>query len=200
MFRKISLLVAALLAGASAPARADLIDFESLPAGNTSNPLTINGVTFFTSNGFNVIAALPNQVICASVTSDNFASCPLPLDVMLGQRVRDLSFDFVGNNSLTVGADVGDVAVFGGLSGQTLLGTVNLIVQDNQAFTLDTVSLAAFSQVSRLVITTDDFGGLGYDNFRFTIDVPEPATWAMMIAGFGLTGAAARRRPRMARA
>jgi hypothetical protein len=25
--------------------------------------------------------------------------------------------------------------------------------------------------------------------------VPEPATWAMMIAGFGMTGAALRRRP-----
>ncbi len=29
--------------------------------------------------------------------------------------------------------------------------------------------------------------------------VPEPATWAMMIAGFGLVGVAARRRDRMAR-
>jgi hypothetical protein len=31
-----------------------------------------------------------------------------------------------------------------------------------------------------------------------TAPVPEPATWAMMIGGFGLLGAAARRRRRIA--
>lgn len=42
---------------------------------------------------------------------------------------------------------------------------------------------------------------LGYDTFRFgpsttTAGAPEPTTWAMMIAGLGLVGAAARRRGR----
>ncbi len=41
----------------------------------------------------------------------------------------------------------------------------------------------------------------GIDNIAFSIDpavgaaVPEPATWAMMLAGFGLVGGAMRRRP-----
>ena len=42
---------------------------------------------------------------------------------------------------------------------------------------------------------------VGLDNIRFDVRaidsgsaVPEPATWAMMIAGFGLVGAAMRRR------
>ena len=46
-----------------------------------------------------------------------------------------------------------------------------------------------------------DFGGgadaTGYDNITFgsaAPGVPEPASWAMLIAGFGLVGAAARRR------
>lgn len=30
--------------------------------------------------------------------------------------------------------------------------------------------------------------------FAGNMDVPEPGTWAMLIAGFGLVGAAARRR------
>jgi hypothetical protein len=38
-------------------------------------------------------------------------------------------------------------------------------------------------------------GGLGIiDNFSVAGAVPEPANWAMLIAGFGLVGAAARRR------
>ncbi|MBZ4119981.1 PEPxxWA-CTERM sorting domain-containing protein, partial [Escherichia fergusonii] len=49
------------------------------------------------------------------------------------------------------------------------------------------------------------FGGTGFleqsnvyaDNFTYEgRGVPEPATWAMMIAGFGLAGAAARSRRR----
>jgi hypothetical protein len=34
----------------------------------------------------------------------------------------------------------------------------------------------------------------GWDNVTLTAAVPEPASWAMLIIGFGLTGAAARRR------
>lgn len=41
----------------------------------------------------------------------------------------------------------------------------------------------------------NSFGGAGTLTYVFEPrDVPEPATWAMMIAGFGLVGAAARRR------
>jgi hypothetical protein len=57
-----------------------------------------------------------------------------------------------------------------------------------------------------LVIDLTGLGGvsddIGMDNIRFgqrleTVGaVPEPASWAMMIAGFGLTGGAMRRRPR----
>ena len=48
-----------------------------------------------------------------------------------------------------------------------------------------------------------NFGGTagqtGFDNITFGSDtptpgIPEPASWAMLIAGFGLTGAIARRR------
>ena len=49
-----------------------------------------------------------------------------------------------------------------------------------------------------------DYDGLYYDDstgVNFTISsVPEPATWSMMIIGFGLAGAAMRRRAGLARA
>jgi hypothetical protein len=42
-----------------------------------------------------------------------------------------------------------------------------------------------------------DLEAVGFANFRLAANaVPEPASWAMMIAGFGLAGAAARRRTR----
>ncbi len=59
------------------------------------------------------------------------------------------------------------------------------------------------NNISRIVITDGDDNdifpdaNLGYDSFRFQIAqaaVPEPATWALMIVGFGVTGRALRRR------
>ncbi len=194
MTRFRSMITVAVCLMASAPALADTVDFNSLPTGNTFNPLTINGATFFTNNGFNYIASVGTNALCPSITSANPADCSRTLEVLLGQQASDLSFGFVANNTQTIGADVGDVAIFSGPFGSNLLGIVNMIVTDNGGFTLDTVALTGFSGVTRLVITPDDFGGLLYDDFSFQLAVPEPATWAMMIAGFGLAGIALRKR------
>ncbi len=48
------------------------------------------------------------------------------------------------------------------------------------------IRLDVFANVNRVFTSGDALGGVGA--------VPEPASWAMMIAGFGLVGAAARRR------
>ncbi len=59
--------------------------------------------------------------------------------------------------------------------------------------------------IAGVSVFTTDPGGLGYDNLVYdaplvtTGGVPEPGVWALMIAGFGLAGAALRRR-RMAAA
>jgi hypothetical protein len=41
-------------------------------------------------------------------------------------------------------------------------------------------------------------GSFEFDNLAFTASVPEPATWAMMLLGFGMVGAVARRRGKAA--
>ncbi len=60
----------------------------------------------------------------------------------------------------------------------------------------------AYSGITSLVLSSDDIYGLAYDDFHFDLadngggtpgGVPEPASWALMILGFGLAGAALRR-------
>lgn len=60
-----------------------------------------------------------------------------------------------------------------------------------------------FNDIYGISIDNDDTNGIGFDNLKFDVRsvggaVPEPATWLMMIAGFGLVGAAMRRRQKAA--
>lgn len=60
-----------------------------------------------------------------------------------------------------------------------------------------------FNDIYGISIDNNDAAGIGFDNLKFDVRsvggaVPEPATWLMMIAGFGLMGAAMRRRQRAA--
>lgn len=63
-------------------------------------------------------------------------------------------------------------------------------LSSNVFFTFQAYSLAG--SVSRLTFQKVDSASLLPSLTSFA-EVPEPATWAMMIAGFGLVGAAARR-------
>ncbi len=200
MLRKLLLATAATLAFAASPASAALVDFEGLSVGDNPNPLTISGATFETLGGFNYIASAGGtQSLCTSTSAASPANCSNDLSVIFDSAVSDISFTFGGNNITTVGADIGDVQIF---SGATLLGVVDVIVADADIFgTFDLVSLAGFGDVTSLLISSTDAGGVLYDDFSFTpgAAVPEPATWAMMILGFGLAGGAfRRRRPQLA--
>jgi hypothetical protein len=183
--------------GASA-ALANVIDFDSLPAGDAANPLVLPGATFTTAGGFNFI--IGGNQLCPSPNSGSGADCSLDLQVDFDAPSSGISFTYLYNNDHNVGDDIGDVKVF---AGATLLGTADVLVADTDPFTKDLVDLSAFGGVTRLVISSTDFGGVGYDDFTFTSGVvrggvPEPAAWAMMIAGFGLTGAMLRSRRRFA--
>lgn len=182
------------LALVSAPAAAQTVDFESSPLGNNPNPLTIANATFTTSGGFNVLTNFNSTALCPSTSASSSADCSALLEVLFAGNASAISFTFAANNTTSLGSDIGDVSIF---SGATLLGTVDVLVLDGSAFTNDAVSLTGFSNVTRIVITSTDFGGVVYDDFTFSLNaVPEPSTWAMMLIGFGGIGYSMRRRRR----
>lgn len=86
-------------------------------------------------------------------------------------------------------------------SGGNLQGAAN-----NAAINATVLAPRLGIQLNSLVLNGRLFGGAAGTNFQFVsnarinqppnVSVPEPATWAMMIAGFGMIGFATRRRPR----
>lgn len=183
--------VATMMALSGGAANADIVDFAGL-AGAQANPLSLPGATFTTLGGFNFIAF---EGLCASIAAGNPANCSRELDVVFDTSSSGVSFTFWGNNNITVGADVGDVSIF---SGVTLLGLVDLIVLDtiSNSGSRDLVALTGYTGITRLRISSTDLGGVVYDDFAFSASnaVPEPASWAMLLIGFSGLGAVFRRR------
>jgi hypothetical protein len=110
--------------------------------------------------------------------------------------VSDISFGLYtggGQNSVTINAyDAGGVQL------QSLVG----VMANQGRFDIQTLSASGVAKID--IIGGFNFGSTtvrlyGIDNLNFTVDpivtpVPEAATWAMLLLGFGMTGAAVRGR------
>lgn len=144
----------------------------------------------------------------------NFANEPSPSTIMFfldaNQAVLNVTSGFTtGFSFWYTSSTAAAVTVYDGLNGTgNVLGVINLSAQYNDncvgdpngAFCNWTAGGVTFAGTAYSI----DFGGTanqtGYDNITFGSDtpgggtVPEPATWAMMILGFGLVGASMRRR------
>ena len=88
--------------------------------------------------------------------------------------------------------------IFSGVDGTgTLLGSLTGLLGDTNAFQLQNIR---FTGIGRSVTFVGPDATLGVDDFNFTLagggggGVPEPATWAMMLIGFGIVGGAVRGR------
>lgn len=158
------------------PATLALVDADAGGGGNFGNEPSPNTIMFFLDAN-NAILNAP----------DGF----------------DTGFSFYYTSSTAA-----TVTVYDGLDGTgNVLGTIDLEAQYTDNCTGDptgtfcnwTAIGVAFDGIAMSI----DFGGTanqtGYDNITFGADtpggaVPEPTTWAMMIAGLGLVGASMRRR------
>lgn len=125
----------------------------------------------------------------------------------------DTGFSFVYSDPFAVGSTV---SIFDGLDGlgallasATLPGTPNGVCDTSISFGANYCPFAAFSLAfsgtGRSVVFGGPTNAQVFDDFTFgstTVGgmVPEPASWAMLIAGFGLIGATMRRRRSIAAA
>ena len=170
----------ALLGATTANAATVLFDFDSLTVGNSVG--VYNGATFtdfLVQNGFGQTSAPNFSYNTANTAGFDFAS------------------GFTAFSFTTGVFTASTVSVYSGLGGLgTLLGSV--VVSDPPASpTAFAPFSVSFTGTGKSVVVTSIAGSFGWDDLRLEVAgsaVPEPRSWTMLIAGFGLVGAAARRR------
>ena len=185
------------------------LDFEGIP---NSSPVG----TYYAAGGYVFSPATLALVDADAGGSGNFANEPSPNTIMFfldsNSALLDVAAGFdTGFSFYYTSSTSAPVNVWSGLGGTgTLLATLNLSAQYNAGCTGDpSGDFCNFSPIGVTFVGTAhsiDFGGTagftGYDNITFGSStpgnpggtVPEPATWALMITGFGLVGSALRRR------
>ncbi len=181
---------AVMFAGFASSAQAVTIDFTALAAG-TAVTNQFPGVTVSLSGGVADGPAIVTNVFDGGLALTNSTTSYYPtaytVNFAFSDAVSDISFVF--NN-------YGDAngSFFSAFSGATLVSTGGLDTIPNY-FTVD----VAGSGITSLSINNGNSTQwqIGIRSLSFTPvagAVPEPATWAMMIGGMALVGAAMRRR------
>ncbi|MBI5790619.1 MAG: PEP-CTERM sorting domain-containing protein [Rhodocyclales bacterium] len=202
---KLNAIAAVIALAACQTAQATTITFDEFAATNNNSPLTTLyaglGVTFGTDNsgtfggigqgdpgnwslfGTNGTAFLGNNGV------NNFNS--YDTTIFFSSAVSNVSFDVSRSNGSTAGQSMTAYAY----QGATLLGSqsVNLgAINSWSTFSF------AMGGIDKLVLdgSQGGFSPYGVDNLQFNsaAPVPEPETYAMMLAGLGLLGVVARRR------
>ena len=196
----VTALAAAAMAG-SAHASLTTITFNGLaPAGSYASfghgPLVLSGVTF-TSPSF--MYAVDPKYYSSSYAGGDFFDSNFPpsglnvVTAVLPKPATTVGFDFGGlfGGPVTVSVMLSNGDMFTDTTTRSIVGTNSL------AFTEFTAA-TPFTSVEISMPDLPNYNAL--DNFTFgSVSVPEPASWTMMLLGFGLVGAIIRRRsPKLA--
>lgn len=173
---------AAVLAGASAGASAVQQDLGPIP---TSTPTTFSNIVAPTTTGF-------SDIFTFTMAEPNFGTGATVVDVPLSFGSGAFSFDTVLATMSLVSAGA-DGAVGGG--DDTVLRSVVLPSDGNSDNNLSLSWDAPISGMHYLNVTGVTGGTEGgiYSG-AIAAAVPEPETYAMLLAGLGLMGAVVRRR------
>jgi hypothetical protein len=201
-----AILVAAALA-LPAAAQAAVVTFDATPSGAAAEGFSATGepgITFFgvvpgnlQVGNFGSQSGNSQALAAFNDTNGNF------IRGVMGTASNAISMDF-GNDDAAF-SNPGDLATLTLFNGATQVGQVTVALNRDDVMN-QTISFSGATFTSWTFAYTDaagnPFTGGGQanvglieiiDNINYRA-VPEPATWAMMIAGFGLAGAAMRRR------
>ncbi len=202
--------LAAVAAITAAPAFAETVDFEAGPFGGQAEGFSAVGhsnLKFFSANGNGLQTSNfgsqgdGNSLAVFSDADGNF------LKGTFSGTTTSLALDF-GNDDPNF-TNPGDLATLTLFNGASLVSTVTVVLNRddimNQTISYSGSAFDNFSFAYTDAAGSPFTGGGGVntglieivDNITYGAvggTIPEPASWAMMIAGFGLVGGALRRR------
>jgi choice-of-anchor C domain-containing protein len=166
--------------------------FTTLGAGNTDlTGWSIGG------GGIDWIGAYwqaSNGVRSLDMTAITAGSISQTLSTVIGQRYV-VTFDLAGNPDPNGGPTLKSLDVtVNGLDLVNYTFDTTGFSTSNMGWESKSYSFVATSTSSTLAFTSNNGLASGPALDNVAVAVPEAATWAMMIAGFGLVGAASRRR------
>jgi hypothetical protein len=205
MISKTILFAAALALPAAA--QAAVVTFDSTPSGGAAEGFSATGepgITFFGAvpgnldvGNFGSQSGNSQALAAYNDTNGNF------IRGVMASKSTAISMEF-GNDDAAF-TNVGDLATLTLFDGAAQVGQVTVVLNRNDVMD-QTIAYAgvafdswtfAYTNAAGNPFTGGGQANVGLieiiDNINYRA-VPEPATWAMMIAGFGLAGAAMRRR------
>ena len=204
MFFNKSLICVALAASAFAAQASNLVangSFEQVSATNTQTASSWNNYSSIIGwTGGPAGIEVRDNVAGTAQNGSNYVELDTSRNSSMYQDITgyglyNLSFWFSAREGVAAGSN-GLGFTFGGLSGQVLtttagapVGTGNVWQQYTGLVRLNGTETLLFYASGR----SDSVGG-SLDNVSVTTAVPEPESYALMLAGLGLMGAIARRR------
>jgi hypothetical protein len=188
------------IACASAPATATVITFDEFAPQNTNGAIPTNqysylGVTIQATDDGSTWGGLtngdPGNWDLQGTNGANFSGFngnSSTMSLLFASTITNISLDASRANGSVDGA----ITLFGYLN-------VSLTATNSVTFgavnSWSTLGLTGLFDRVTITGTGTDYHPFGIDNLNFTVGgaVPEPATWAMMLLGFGGIGMAMRR-------
>ena len=193
--KKYLLAATAIVAGlGSVPSYAAVITFDEPGIGST-----VDG--FYNGGGGPNLGADFQAGDWAVITGFGQTSQPNFSYSISGTGYVNIANGFINSFGFNYGAFTGTTAtVFDGLNGSGIaLGSIFLGANNTNAFSPAAINFSGTGHSFRILGGGSQFG---FDDVTFTAapagPVPEPATWAMMLMGFGLMGFGLRNRRKQA--